>query len=225
VGVVAFDVPVVATPTALRLEATATVGDETATNDWPFWVFPAPVWPAGEAVALIDPDGAVSELESVLGRVGTATGHARLAVASRWTDVARAHVEDGGRLVLLQGGPDGPFPVTALPYWREAIRVAEPHDAWGDFPVTPFLGLQLAGVAADQAFMPRTSDRWRPIMRRVDARTGEHHDYAVEVGLGRGTIIATTLRFAGGVGDLPRGITRNPGALHLLGCWLRYLSG
>jgi hypothetical protein len=215
---------VVTVPTALRLEATATVGDGAAMNDWPFWVFPDPAWPTDEPVALIDPDGVLEDLEPVFGGVGPPNGHGRLAVATRWTDDARAHVAEGGRLVLLQGGPSGPFPVASLPYWREAIRVAEPHGAWGDFPVEPFLGLQLAGVATDQALVPGPPDRWRPIMRRVDARTGEHDDYAVEAALGRGTIIATTLRLAGGIGDLPRGITRSPGALHLLAGWLRYLS-
>jgi hypothetical protein len=224
VAVVAFDAPDVTLPTALRLEATATIGDEVARNDWPFWVFPAPTWPARGSVAVVDHDGSLEDLCHSLGDAYAETGHARLAVASRWTEDARAHVEDGGLLVLLQGGTDGPFPVAPLPYWREAIRIAEPHAAWGDFPVTPFLGLQVAGIAADLAFAPGSSAGWRPIMRRVDARTGAHHHYAVEAAHGRGTMIATTLRLAGGVGDLPQGITRSPGALHLLACWLRYLA-
>ncbi|MET0773668.1 MAG: sugar-binding domain-containing protein [Candidatus Limnocylindrales bacterium] len=224
VAVVAFDLPDVLVPTALRLEATATIGDDTASNDWPLWVFPATAWPTGGAIAVLDPDGSLEDLRQLLGRVDEEPAHPRLAVASRWTEAARAHVERGGRLVLLQGGPDGPLPVTPLPFWREAIRIAEPHVAWGDFPVAPFLGLQVAAVAADHAFVPGPSDVQRPIMRRVDARTGAHHDYVVEVTHGRGSMIATTLRLAGGVGDLPGGLTRSPGALHQLACWLRYLA-
>jgi hypothetical protein len=227
VATVGFAAPPVLKPAALRLEATVSIGGEVATNEWPMWTFPDPLSPAHVPglTAIIDPAGHLDDLRGMLGDAAAALEPARVAVASRWTDEARDFVEAGGGLVLLQPNRDGPLEVEALPYWREAIRVAEPHPAWADFPTEPFLGLQLAAAAADHAFVSSGSDQQRPIMRRLDARTGQVHDYALELRRGRGRMIATTLRLAGGVGDLPRGLSRSPGALHLLMGWLRYLSG
>jgi hypothetical protein len=145
-------------------------------------------------------------------------------VATEWTPEVATFVEGGGSAVLLQSDRSGLLPAKPLPFWREAIRIAEAHPAWADFPVEPFIGLQLFGASADHAF--DTSDRpgRLPILRRLDARTGRSHDYAAEFRHGRGRLIASTLRFDGRTGDLPLGISRSPGALHLLGCWVGYLS-
>lgn len=223
VAVVRFVAPPVSTPTALQLFAEVGIGDETAANDWPMWVFPEPFTARPVRVAIIDPAGHLTDLREMLGDRVTGPADATVAVASRWTDEARDLVEGGRGLVLLQPDADGPLEVEALPYWREAIRIAEPHAAWGDFPTRPFLGLQVAALAADHAFVPTVGGS--PIMRRLDARTGRTHDYAVESSRGEGRMIATTLRLWGGVGDLPRGLSRSPGALHLLEGWLRHLVG
>ncbi|HEU5089324.1 MAG TPA: hypothetical protein VFT99_17835, partial [Roseiflexaceae bacterium] len=60
--------------------------------------------------------------------------------------------------------------------------------------------------------------------RRIDVRTLATHEYAAEFGYGAGRMIVSTLRFAGGHGEQPVGITRNTAARYLLACWVRYLS-
>jgi hypothetical protein len=49
------------------------------------------------------------------------------------------------------------------------------------------------------------------------------HDYAAEIAWGCGRAIISTLRFEGGAGDQPLGISRNTAAAYLLWCWVRYL--
>jgi hypothetical protein len=62
-------------------------------------------------------------------------------------------------------------------------------------------------------------------MRRLDARSMRLFDYAVEIAWGNGRAIVTTLRFEGGAGDQPLGISRSTAAAYLLRCWVRYLLG
>ncbi len=112
-----------------------------------------------------------------------------------------------------------------MPFWREAVKLLEPHEAWGDFPHEGWTDLQFAGCATDQALdLGQVTERVRPILRRVDARTAAVHDYAAEVSWGAGRLIVSTLRFEGSRGDQPRGLQRNTGASYLLSQWVRALQ-
>ncbi|MGH3389907.1 MAG: hypothetical protein ACRDOO_13640 [Actinomadura sp.] len=50
------------------------------------------------------------------------------------------------------------------------------------------------------------------------------HDYAAEVRHGAGRLIVSTLRFQGGAGDQPLGLSRNTGAAYLLSRFVRALG-
>jgi len=65
----------------------------------------------------------------------------------------------------------------------------------------------------------------RPVLRRLDARSFEMHDYLVEVELGAGRALLTTLRFDGVAGSQPVGFRRNVSGYALLSILLRYLDG
>lgn len=67
-------------------------------------------------------------------------------------------------------------------------------------------------------------DGARPMLRRVDARTGQVHDYATEIRVGAGRVIVSTLGFDGSSGDQPLGLCRNTGGAYLLTRWLRALA-
>ena len=83
---------------------------------------------------------------------------------------------------------------------------------------------EFLGCATDCALnTSRVVDQATPILRRLDTRTMHIHDYATELTWGRGRVIASTLRFEGGHGDQPTGISRNTAAAYLLHCWVRYL--
>jgi hypothetical protein len=120
---------------------------------------------------------------------------------------------------------DPPLPVAAMPFWREAVKVLEPHEAWGDFPHDGWTDLQFAGMAPDLALdVTALPIGGRPLLRRVDTRTSQVHDYAVEVPFAAGRLIVSTLRFDGSVGDQPLGLRRNTGAAYLLGQWVHELG-
>jgi hypothetical protein len=131
-----------------------------------------------------------------------------------------------------------------MPFWREAVKVIEPHEAWGDFPHAGWVDLQFAGCATDLALETRSLGagarpiaadlagashagddmQMRPLLRRVDARTSLVHDYAIELGVGAGRMILSTLRFEGSRGNQPRGVERNTAAAYLLSRWVHWLQ-
>ena len=178
--------------------------------------------------ALVDPAHRLRDLRAFLPNLcRDELSSATVAVFTAWSPEADAFVAEGGRAILLQAGlgSAGPVPIVEVPFWREAIKLIESHPAWGDFPHDDSPGLQFYGCSTDAALDASSfGERASPIFRRLDARTMALHDYAVELQWGAGWLIVTTLRFEGGMGDHPLGITRNTAATYLLACWLRYLQ-
>jgi hypothetical protein len=109
-----------------------------------------------------------------------------------------------------------------MPFWREAIRIIEPHPSWGDFPHSGWAGLPFYGCACDFA-LDLAGTAAVPILRRLDARTMALHAYVAELPIGRGRAIISTLRMEGGQGDQPSGIAQNTAAAYLLQFWMQYL--
>jgi hypothetical protein len=244
VAVAEFFAPEVAAPRRATLRAWLQVGDEAAENAWPLWFFPRDPWGGLAGLLLADPAGRLPDLRQIASGIDTAESaknakegnskifapfasfavQPKVVIATAWTDDVAAFVAGGGAAVLLQDGlgPRGPLPVTEMPFWREAIRLAEPHPAWRDFPLDDGMGMQLYGCATDYALDTSASDA-TPILRRLDARTMRVHDYAVEIAWGAGRAIVSSLRCEGGAGDQPLGVSRNTAAAYLLNCWVRYL--
>ncbi|MBC8074527.1 MAG: glycoside hydrolase, partial [Chloroflexales bacterium] len=147
---------------------------------------------------------------------------AQATIATAWSAELDAFVRAGGGAVLLQlGAAPGPLATHEMPFWREAVRVVEPHTAWGDFPHGGWAGAQFFGCATDWALeLPASA---QPILWRLDARTMAAHAYAVELEWGAGRLIVTTLRFEGGAGTQPLGVARNTAAAYLLRCFVASL--
>jgi hypothetical protein len=132
------------------------------------------------------------------------------------------HVSKGNdAFVWLQG--EVPF-TKRMPFWREAIHVFTPaFERIAGMGRLPYADLRFFGVATDLAIdtaaLKRELAPWRPritpLWRRFDARRMVWHDYAVEARIGKGRLIASTLRFAGGLGDQPNTLDTNP-----MGAWL-----
>ncbi|HZB96937.1 MAG TPA: hypothetical protein VE268_13345, partial [Herpetosiphonaceae bacterium] len=172
------------------------------------------------------PLGRLRDLQQVAPSMEGSLDHASTIIATAWTTEVQTFVAQGGAAILLQAGegPPGPLPAIPLPFWRESIKVVEPHPAWGDFPHDGWAGLQFFGCAADHALETAPlGAQAAPILRRLDARTMHVHDYATELRWGEGRLIVSTLRFEGGHGEQPLGISRNTAAAYLLNCWVRYL--
>jgi Glycosyl hydrolases family 2, sugar binding domain/Glycosyl hydrolases family 2 len=241
VAIAEWIAPEVPAPRRAILRATLQIGDEHAENAWPLWFFPRDYWRGLSGVALVDPTGRLRDLPQIFPDLVTAKDakeyetsifatfavQPKVVIATAWTAEVADFVGRGGAALLLQAphGPAGPIPMVEMPFWREAIRIAEPHPAWGDFPYAD-VGMQFYGCAADHALdTAALGGVAAPILRRLDARSMRLADYAVELVWGRGRAIVTTLRFEGGAGDQPLGIGRNTAAAYLLNCWVRYLLG
>ena len=233
VAIAEFVAPKIDKPQRLELSVTVTIGDETARNSWPIYVFPAEPWADLAGFSLIDPSRRLAELPNLaktlkVGEIGDAV----VVIATEWTSEVERFVARGGRAILLQDeSKNGPIPTAEMPFWREAVRLIEArHPAWHDFPLEDgHAGIQFFGCATDRALdTSKLSRPHKPILRRLDARTVAVHDYATEVEWERGRAIVTTLRFQGSaalaVSAQPLGIARNVGASYLLSCWVKYLS-
>jgi hypothetical protein len=241
-GIAGFTAPELQRPGRATLRVRVQCGSQLTENSWSFWFLPADGWADAGPVALVDPAGRLADLRKLASAPlpGTDSGPLSAAraevtslaapgtvvIATAWTDPVRRFVHDGGAAVLLvdESTVDPPLPVESMPFWREAVKVIEPREAWGDFPHDGWTDLQFAGMAPDLALdsaaLPPAA---RPILRRVDARTSRVHDYAVEIGYGSGRLIVSTLRFDGSRGDQPLGLRRNTGASYLLSRWVRAL--
>jgi hypothetical protein len=221
-----FTVPDVKQPVQATLTASVTAGKESSINGWALWFFPRDAWQEVQPFNLVDPMGRLEGLHDLAPVAGDTATRERVLVTTAWTAEVETCVTGGGRVIFLQPGrePEGPLPTDALPFWREAVKIIEPHPAWGDFPHEGWVNLQFYGLATDFALDTEQREHAQPILRRLDARTMRLHEYATALHLGEGRAIVSTLRFEGGLGDQPLGITRNPAAAHLLSCWIRYLQ-
>ncbi|MBN1139338.1 MAG: glycoside hydrolase [Anaerolineae bacterium] len=238
-AVAEFLAPQVTHPRQMTLQARIAAGDHSSANTWPLWIYPSNTWAGVAPFLLIDPPGALADLPDfapgmcrVCGPGQEVLGRDAIVVCTAWDTKLDTFVAAGGRAILLQqrDGPPGPLPVVACPYWREALKLAEPHPAWGYMGKTA-CDLQLYALAPDCALdasrLPGSSPSHKgvyPLLRRLDTRSLDMHEYAVVLKWGQGRLIATTLRLQGGLGDQPTGISRSPAAAHLLACWLRYLA-
>jgi len=222
----------------LSAELRRATGDHAlvAQNRWPVWVYP---WPGElDSIALYDPAHLIDEQADRLSlgtRVDRLRGRQRprVALATLWDAEVQRYVERGGRVLYWQPGA-GPLHAHRGPFWREAVKLFPAHPVWDVFPVDGHADMQFFGLATDVMFEPgRLPDALgagqvreiRPLLRRLDARSFEMHDYLVEVELGAGRALLTTLRFDGGAGSQPVGFRRNVSGYALLSILLRYLDG
>ncbi|GAB4580157.1 MAG: hypothetical protein Fur0022_28960 [Anaerolineales bacterium] len=224
IAMVELVAPEVETPRKAILRAALSVGEpeNESKNEWPIWIFPRDVWEGISPFVLDDPAGRLADLkERKTALCGGDWKKCRVGVFTRWTPQAADFVQKGGRAVVLQAGEPEPLPVVPRPFWRECIQIGLPHPAWGRFPFA--FGTQFYALGTDHV-LGTTPYSGAPLFQRLDTRQMILENYAVELEIGRGRAIVTTLRLEGGLGDQPSGITRSPGALFLLAEWLRWLA-
>lgn len=222
VGRMAFQTPETEKALTYRVEVTFDLGDgRRIGNTWPLWIFPeVTAWPA--EVALRDPAGVLVGLDDLWAAAGkNRVGESSIVLTSVLDEGVLGHLRRGGAALLLQQG-DRPLPALALPFWREGIKIIADHPAMHAFPHAGFVDMQFYGLATDWAFQ---TDRLNtvlpdvgeitPALRRLDARRFFLTDYLLDLRVGRGWLIASTLRFQGGLGDQPAGLRFN-----LAGRWL-----
>jgi hypothetical protein len=220
--------PMVNAPRRATLQVTAQLGTSAISNHWPLWIFPRVTWPA---LTLDDPAGRLGDLRQLVPALNQqkTTGSAQrtaVIITTTWNRELDEAVRNGARAVVLQDGRanPGPLPTIECPFWREALRICEPHPAWGAFPHDGWAGLQFFQCATDYALDTTSLDAVRPLLRRLDTRTMQIHDYAVELRWGEGTLIVSSLRLEGGAGEQAAGISRSIANQYLLFGWVQYLA-
>lgn len=206
-------------------------------NEWPIWVVPQPDWKEIPAWVAYDPERKLTGLE----RHGAewqrldaeqfgAGSECAVIVASRWTKELADFARGGGKGVVFVEKTGG-FPVVEAPFWREAMKLFEPHPLWNNFAHEGFTDLQFYGLGPDcaidvekaSALLPDAE--FHPVLRRVDARTYEVSDYVTEARFpGNGRLLITSLRPHGGLGDQPDGLLRHVAGVHLLVSALKALA-
>ncbi len=202
-------------------------------NHWPLWIYPS-VRQWSSEIAIYDPAGALTGLDDQVQSAQhdtsvTDVGESLL-ITSAFTPEVHDYVHSGGRAIVLQTGA-GSLPVKPCPFWRESIKLIYDHPILEDFPHQGHVDLQFYHLASDYAvdterLVSQFADvgQIRPIIRRLDARQFTLLDYLVEIQIGQGTLLASTLRFSGGVGDQVNGLQQNIAGRHLLSLMLNFLS-
>ncbi len=201
-------------------------------NHWSLWIYPA-ISKWSNEIAIYDPAGALTSLDDLtqgLRRVTTSADmNGSLLLTSVFTAEVHNYVQKGGHAIVLQIG-DGSLPVKPCPFWRESVKMFYDHPILEDFPHQGYADLQFYHLATDYAldmdrFMSQVADvkQIQPIIRRLDARQFTLLDYLVEISMGQGRLLASTLRFGGGVGDQVNGLQHNIAGRHLLSLMMDYL--
>jgi hypothetical protein len=227
VGLIQFASPDVTTPRRADLHVRVQLGQTISENSWRLYIFPARMWDRIRPITLLDPRSRLPELNNII-ECHSRLFPGRVGVFTLWTEEMDRFIRTGGRGILFLARDELPSPVRKVPrpFWRETLKVALLHPAWGDFPEPDDPHVQFYGMAPDVAM---DTSEWgtnvRPFFQRIDTRQIEVHDYAAELFIGRGRLVVTTLRPDGRLGNQPSGLAYNPAAAHLLTCWMKYLQG
>lgn len=201
------------------------------TNEWPVFLYPKPVTQNWE-IGLYDPLHLFHTVEKLYEHIEEADGRTirkayPILLCSILTPEILDYVRNGGNAIYIQRGK-GTLPSVPVAFWREGIirSFAHPmlegmqYESWMD-------DLRYFGSATDTAFLVVENSEFtyrKPILRRYDCREWRADDYLVELGCGKGKILATTLRLEGGMGKQPLFLENNRFGRWLLDRALHYLT-
>jgi len=216
-------------------------------NSWPLWFYPTtaacprkpdPVW-HGE-VGIYDPQQLLKDypgykriVAGYLDAEGPELGDLRsyrVIITTEWTNALKDYVQAGGKAIYLQTR-DAYLPSERLPFWREAAQVMEKSPYLTGFDAEGFCHLQWYSLATDRAFTPSGFEEVlgsdihiEPVLLRLDARKYVVHHYLTEIRLGKGTLLATTLRLFGGLGDQAESLSQSVSGQFLLWQWVQAIQ-
>lgn len=234
VATLELNMPAVKRMEPLTLRCEFRMDAEKVENEWELWCYP-PVTPRTlGAWAVYDPHHKLRGAENIGWEIRRVTEaqlpNEQRIIASAWHPSLLEALRQGARVVLFHEQHDG-LPADGVPFWREAIKLFLPHPLWRRFRQQGYTGAQFVGMTCDCALTPErlpevlgTDAVVQPVLRRVDARSLRVHDYLVDATVGRGRLLATTLRLTGGLGDTPSGVEHNVAGLWLLYCMAETLE-
>ncbi len=234
VAVLELNLPRVKRMEQLSLQCELQLESEVVQNQWELWCYPPVDAGVLNTWAVYDPHHVLRGAEST-GWTPRRIDNEQIPqepqiIATEWHRSLLEALSRGAQVILLQAQHNG-LPADGVPFWREAIGLFLPHPLWQRFRQKGYLGAQFTGLTCDCALIPERVQEVlgaeavvQPVLRRVDSRSLRVHDYLIDVTAGRGRMLATTLRVAGGLGDSPSGIERNVAGLWLLYCMAEVLK-
>lgn len=148
--------------------------------------------------------------------IGTSWSNGENIVCTEMSAQMVERLTSGARVVCLASGSG----TKRVPFWREsAYEWPKGEDNVPMRPDWPALMSVSGNCAIDMAAM-RTffSKMGEPenYLNRIDTRTYEEAPILIRAKVGKGTLVATTLRPFGGLGAQPYGVMNNPAGAHLL---------
>ena len=230
-GYIGINLPVVEKPETFVLTAVMTCDGHRVENSWPLFIYPKP-GRIPHKIGVYDPANIFAGIDEMFDTIPLENENnveeVACVVASYLAPHIKEYVKKGGRVLLVQRGK-GHLPIENVAFWREGMIRCYEH------PVTDgikyehwFDDLRFFSLATDTAFDTESVykmefDSVKPVMRRYDCRKWTVSDYMLQINLGEGTIIASTLRFEGNMGKQPLGIINNNFGLWLLNSILSFL--
>lgn len=229
---ISMTLPQVKQPSNLILKVTLTSGDIRVQNQWPVFLYPKQEGIDGK-IALFDPLHIFTTVEKIYENIEVISQKSDLRgynviLCSYFSEEIRTYVKEGGKVFYVQRG-GGELESIPVAFYREGMVRCYEHpileglsyDNWMD-------DLRFFGSATDTAFLHTKGSEdivQKPIIRRYDCREWRADDYMMELSLGKGIIIATTLRLEGGMGKQPAFLENNRFGRWLLHQSLNYLLG
>lgn len=227
-------VPLPETDRAIRCQLSMEIKTdmETVCNDWDIWVYPRVT---GGRLYLWDHSGSFRGIEEffdvsrIQNRKDLDTIPAGEVLLTTEYDPDMESLLWRGIHVIAIVRQNGVFPAAERPFFREGVKKILPHPVTDSLAHKGFAGIQFYGLASklclDPIQMEKDAVRYRPLIRRVDARKFMAEDYLAELTVGEGHLFVTTLNLDGGVGDQPIWFAKNRLAVWLLDRILAYLWG
>lgn len=222
-GYIGLHLPQTDRPKTMLLTVQMRCGEQRAANQWPVFLYPRPEQFSAK-IGLYDPAGALRGIDSLcapsLLEDEREVANVDVVLTTRLTPSIRRFIERGGKALFLQRG-EGYLPSQPVAFWREGMVRCYPHpvlkglerQTWMDD--LRFFSLSTDTALQTSAFGELGITDARPIIRRYDCREWLATDYMVDCRLGKGRLIATTLRFEGGMGKQPMFVDGN-----CFGVWL-----
>lgn len=234
VAALELNMPTVKRMERLTLHCELQAESEVIVNEWDLWCYPPVNVRALEQWAVYDPVHVLDSAEKIGWKARRIDESQILQeqriIASVWHPLLLESLRQGAQVVLFQQQHGG-LPADGVPFWRESTGLFLPHPLWQRFRQLGYMGPQFIGLTCDRALIPEKLTEVlgadtviQPVMRRVDLRSLQIRDYLIDTVVGRGRMLATTLRIAGGLGDAPSGIERNVAGLWLLYCMTEVLN-
>ncbi|HHW49402.1 MAG TPA: hypothetical protein GXX14_12415 [Clostridiaceae bacterium] len=231
VGYISINLPAVEKPETFILNAVMTCDGCRVENSWPVFIYPNP-GRIPHKIGVYDPANIFDGLDDIFDTIpledGSPIEEVSCVVASYLAPHIKEYVKKGGKVFYVQRGK-GSLPAESVAFWREGIIRRYEHPVVDGIKYEHWLDdLRFFSLSTDTAFDTETISKMdfdlvKPVIRRYDCRKWTVSDYMIEISLGNGTVIASTLRFEGNMGKQPLGIKNNNFGLWLLNSALRYL--